>query len=394
MTRKSLDHWLENWQMRSIRTVLVVLLAAVVAGFIADRYLLPTKVNYYPVTPHIMALEITGPGLLDAINKVVITARIQGFLLSVGADKNDHVKQGQVLAQLESADLRNQLVAAQAEAQAAKSAISEAGSERDRASAMLRKAQQDYQRRAALAAVNVTSKADLNNAEAALKDAQANFARTSTAIERATAQSAAANANVNVLQARLADATIRSPIDGIVVSRERNVGDLLTPGAMLMQIIDPASIVVSARFDESNMDALHPGDPATVRFASNPTRGLEGKVLRLTRQVDQETREFTADITLRNLPDAWAIGQRAKVSVETQSPARVIAVPKNYISREDGRAGVWLEREKRAIWMPVSLGQLSGTNIEVTHGLEAGDVVLDPHGRYFYQPVALNEAIK
>jgi len=376
--------------MRTIRLILGFAVAVVSAGFVTGWYLLPAKVGYYPVQPRILTVEITGPGLLDAINKVVMTARVQGFLVSIGADKNNHVTVGQVLGQLESSDLRNQLVAAQADADAAASAIAEAGSERDRASASLGKAKLDYERRAALVKVNAVSMADFANSEAALKDAQAYFARTSTTIERATAQSASAAANVNVLRSRLAEATIRSPLDGVVVSRERNVGDLLAPGATLMQIVDPASIVISARFDESTMGSIRSGQRAKVRFASNPSRVFDGKVLRLTRQVDQETREFTADIVLGTLPDDWAMSQRATVAIEAQTPGAVLAVPKNYISRYDGRAGVWLNRRGRATWVPVTLGYGSAANVEVTAGLEAGDTVIDPLGRYPFELISLS----
>lgn len=335
-------------------------------------------------------VQITGPGLLDAINKVIVTARIQGFLLFIGADRNDEVKQGRMLAELSSSDLRNQLAVAQADAQAAKSAIAEAESDRERAAATLTKATQDFNRRTALVKLNVVSEAEFTNSQAALREAQANHAKASTAVERVTAQAASAAANVNVLQAKLADATIRSPINGVVTSRERNVGDLLSPGATLMQIIDPASIVVSARFDESAMAAVRPGQHAEVRFTSDPDRIVEGEVLRLIRQVDQETREFSADITLHGLPKNWAIGQRATVTVEAQYPSFLMAIPKDYVARRDGRPGVWLSRGSRAVWVPVALGYLSGSSIEIKHGLQVGDVVLDPGGRYYLEPVALN----
>lgn len=375
--------------MRTIRLLSVILLATLAGGFVAQWYAVPTAVNHAVVEPRIMALGVVGPGLLDATNKVVITARIPGFLVSIGADKNDRVKKGQVLAQLESADLRNQLLAARSDADAARIAIMEAERERDRANASFGRAKLDFERKATLLKTNVTSQAEFLNSEAAMKEAQAQFARTTVAIERAQAQAASAGANVEVLQAKLAEATIRSPIDGVVVSRDRNVGDLLAPGTALMHIVDPASIVISARFDESTMDSIRPGQAAKVRFASSPDSPLEGEVLRLTRQVDRETREYTADITLKSLPENWAMSQRAAVAIEAQPPGPIIAIPKDFLARYDGRAGVWLERGGRATWLPVALGYVGGSNIQITHGLAAGDVVLDPRGRYPFQPVVL-----
>ena len=71
----------------------------------------------------------------------------------------------------------------------------------------------------------------------------------------------------------------------------------------------------------------------------------------------------------------------------------VYGVPETFVTRRDGRAGVWLARSGRATWTPVALGYTSGTNIEVSRGLKAGDVVLSPAGRYSFEPVDLGEEV-
>lgn len=377
----------ETARRRRFAAILAIVIA--LGGYGAYWYVLPTTVAYHEVRPRMMSLEINGPGLLDAINRVVVTSRIQGFLKAIEVDRNDEVKRGQVLARLESVDLQNQLAAAVAEATAASRSVKEAESERARAQAALDKAKIEYERRTTLVRLNAVSQAELTNTEAAFKQADADVQRSDAVIERVRAQALAQEANVKVLEARLAEATIVSPLDGVVISRERNPGDLLLPGANLMQVVELSTIIVSARFDESARGAIQAGQAARIRFAADPSRVWNGKVLRLSRQVDQETREFTADITLDSLPESWAMGQRANVAVEAQSPQRVIGVPESLVIRRDGRAGVWVARLGRATWIPVTLGYVSGPNIEITRGLEEGDVVLAPQGRYTLQPVSL-----
>jgi multidrug resistance efflux pump len=85
------------------------------------------------VTPAIVGLEISGPALLDARNKVTTTARIHGYLTTVNVDRNDPVKVGQVLAQLETEDVANQLATSAADAEDADRSISEARSDQERA---------------------------------------------------------------------------------------------------------------------------------------------------------------------------------------------------------------------------------------------------------------------
>ncbi|WP_137391134.1 efflux RND transporter periplasmic adaptor subunit [Rhodoligotrophos defluvii] len=370
------------------RVAAMLLVACSGTGLLAGWYLVPTSVDAHVVHQRMMGLEMTGPGLLDAINRVTITARIQGFLTAINADRNDRVTTGQVLATLESTDLENELAAAKATAESTLRAVAEAESTRDRASISFDKAKRDYDRRLPLLKSKTVSEAEFSVVEAAYKEAEADLVRAGTSVQRAQAEAAAAAANVKVLEARLAEATIRSPLNGVVVFRERNVGDLLMPGAALMQIVDPATIIVSARFDESAMGGIKPGQDARVTFASEPGRTFEGKVLRLSRQVDQETREFTVDITLKELPRNWAMGQRTHVTVLGASTTTAIAVPQNYITRRDNRAGVWVDRDGRAVWTPVTLGYLSGTDVQITHGLSEGDAVLDPEGRYPYEPVS------
>lgn len=371
------------------RLAILLVLATAAGAAIAYWYVLPTKVAYHEARPRMMSLDINGPGLLDAVNRVVVTSRIQGFLKSIEVDRNDPVKKGQVLARLESVDLENQLAVAVAEASAAGRTVKETESDRDRATAMFDRAKIEFERRTTLARTNVISPAELTTAEANFKQAEADLARSESSIERAKAQFLSRQANVKVLEAKFAEATITAPLDGVVISRERNPGDLLAPGVNLMQVVELSTIIVSARFDESARTTIKAGQPARISFAADPARVWTGHVLRLSRQVDQETREFTADITLDALPESWAMGQRANVAVEAQSPASVIGIPEHFIARRDGRAGVWLARNGRAEWIPVALGYASGSNIEISRGLKTGDVVLAPAGRYAFQPVAL-----
>ncbi len=383
-----------RFSRRSVRTVIVLLIAAALLFYGIWYYAIPVAVDAQRVAPARAVLEISGPGLLDARNKVVITARVQGYLKSIAVDRNDPVTEQQVLAELEAEDLGNQLVAAKADAEAAQRAIAQARSEQDRAKASAEKAQSDFERKKSLIAGHIITEADWLATEATYRETKADLARAGVMVDRAIAQAASAAANVKVLQARLDYATIRSPLNGVVVMRDRNVGDLLSPGTSLMQIVDPATIIISARFDESVMDTIEPGQAAIVHFASSPERDFKGRVLRLIRQVDQETREFTVDITLEQLPEHWAIGQRANVVIEAPSPTPTITVPRSFVVPQDRRAGVWVDHHDRAEWVPLTLGYPAGTSMQVVGGLRKGDVVLSPNGRYWLQPLSVTSAAK
>lgn len=366
----------------------ILLLGALVGGGLGGYwYGWPREAQSYEVREGVIAREIVAPSVLTANRQVMITAKTPGFLSGVKVDRNDLVREGQSLASLESAELRHQLDAAEANGKAAEFSIREAEVERDRAATAMSLAQDDFGRQQKLFSGSTISSAAFDVAANNLQNAKAALLKAEAAIEQARARAAAAAAEAAALGARIAETDIRSPIDGIVVGRNKTIGDLLAPGAELFDVVDPKSIVASARFDESTIALVKQGQPAVVSFTALDGDSLSGKVLRVTREVDPETREYNAEIVLEKLPESWAIGQRATVTVRTESARKAIAVPQKFVSRRDGRPGVWVLKEWRARWRPVELGYVNGTDIEIRRGLSAGDVIVHPAGRYEWQPI-------
>ena len=377
-----------------IRGILLFIPFAALVGYVVNYYFVPKVVLGLRIVARPIDLEVAGPALLDARNKVTITARIQGYLKKVNVDRNDLVKAGDVLAELDADDLANQLVAAEADAVAAANAIGEARSDQQRATALADKAKQDYNRKLPLRDRQIITEADWSATEAAYHQTQAELLRSGTTILKATAQSASAAANVKLLKVRLGYATITSPLSGVVISRDRNVGDLLSPGTSLLQLVDPKSIILSARLDESVMGIIAPGQTVAVYFASAPHDEISGSVLRVVRLVDQETREFAVDLTLRHLPMHWALGQRANVVIKASSISPAISIPQNFIARRNGRVGVWRLTYGSAQWARIDLGYPSGDHVQVLNGLNADNIILDPDRTYAYMPAKVWEVTR
>lgn len=365
------------------------LASIVVAGVSLGSYwyVLPVEAQRYDVVEKIIAREIVAPGVLAANRQVMITARTLGFLSAINVDRNDMVKKGQVLAVLDSTELQYQMAAAEANLRASEDIIKEAEVERDRATQALQTAQQDYDRQRQLYQKSAISAASFDTATAGLQNAKALALKAGAVLEQARAKAEAAKADAAALAVRLSESEIRSPIDGVVVSRNKTIGDLLAPGAELFEVVDPASIVVSARFDESTITLVKPEQAARVAFSALDGLALAGSVLRVGREVDPETREYAAEISLTALPSSWAIGQRATVTVVAESGRPGIAVPQMLLARQDGRAGVYVLEDGRARWKPVELGYVNGTDIEIRKGLDTNTIVLDPVGRFEWQRI-------
>ena len=368
---------------------LAALAAAVLAiGFPGVRYLYPHAVEGEVLRPGMLDVALQGPGTLAALTEASVGSRIQARIDELAVDRNDVVARGETLARLAFDDLSGAFDAAKASAHAAERAVSAAQAERDRAVATLEKARATHERQVALLAKGVASEAGLEDALAARRQAEADLTRAGRAVEQAEAERDAATARIAVARAQLDDSVLRAPISGVVVSRTRHVGEMLSPGSELLHIVDPTSLVLTARLDESAIAAVLPGQAAQVTF-SRAENAIPGHVLRLGREVDQETREFEIDIALDTLPSNWALGQRgmARIVIERRGP--VLTVPASFLAWRDGHPGVWVASHARARWREVTLGAAGTQRVEIRRGLDAGQTILKPGELYPFMRVRL-----
>lgn len=366
---------------RFLITTAFVLAAA--GAWLGWRYGVPRAVSIMVAEPVALQRELRAPGTLDALDRASVSASIQGVVAALHVDVGDRVRAGDPVAELVADDLKAQLEAAQAAHSATRTAVILAEAERRRAEATRANARSTLDRQEELIRSGATSRSALENAQTALEQSLADLARADAAVNQAKATQAAQAATVAATRAQLDKSTIRAPIGGVVVARKLNTGDLVVPGSAIVELVNPASIVLSARFDESVIAAVALGQHATLTFGAGADAPISGTVRRLGREVDTETREFTVDVAPGRLPHNWAMGQRgtARLSVETR--AKVLAVPPTALAPRPQGMGLYVESNGRAAWQRVSLGASGGGQVEVRTGLRAGDrVLVDPASAY------------
>ena len=162
----------------------------------------------------------------------------------------------------------------------------------------------------------------------------------------------------------------------MIVQRFRDSGDIAVPGSSVLDLVATEELWISAWVDETQMSRVAEGQPARVAFRSEPDHAYRGEVARLGRQADRETREFTVDVHVLELPKNWAVGQRAEVYIETARKTGVTVLPAQYILWRDEKPGVLVREGRHALWRDLTLG-LSGREIvEVATGLEPGEWVV------------------
>lgn len=365
--------------IRQISTWSVI--AAVVGLALYKMKFSPVPVIAHTVTRGEIVAEVMGTGTLESRVKTTISPRIQERLTEVLADQGETVKAGQLLARLDASELKQQVAIAEATLAAAEQTMERVKADISRSEAVLAQAKLYQQRLVNLAAGKAVSQSDADKASEALAVAEADLKRSQATISEAGAQRMVAEKNLLFRREQLSFTEIRAPYDGLIIRRDRDPGDVVVPGASLMQLISEKELWISAWVDETAMPSLSPGQPARITFRSEPGHDYPGKVVRLGREADRETREFLVDVHVSQLPKNWTIGQRAEVFIETARKADVVVLPAEYLMWNDGHAGVLIHSAGKAQWRELTLGLRSMDHLSVIQGLKPGDQVVKSPGR-------------
>lgn len=366
----------------SNRSLVISLVVAGLAAFAVYKFkFAPMPVVGHIVTRGEIVAEVMGTGTLEPRVKTTISARIQERLAEVLVDQGDSVKAGQLLARLEDAESKQQVAIADATLAAGRKTAERVHADLARSEAVLAQAQVENTRLTSLLASNAVSRTETEKATEALRIAEADLKRSYAAISEAEGQNVVAEKNLLFRKEQLAFTEIHSPYDGLIIRRDRDAGDVLVPGASIMQVISLDELWISAWLDETAMPALAPDQPARIIFRSEPGRIYSGKVSRLGREMDRETREFLVDVRASELPKNWTIGQRAEVFIETGRQADEVLVPTAFLAWRAERAGVFVNTGGKSKWREVTPGLRGKDHVAITQGLNAGDeVVRTPDG--------------
>jgi len=274
-------------------------------------------------------------GFVEAQQPVSVSARLTAPVRQVLADEAQRVARGQPLILLDDEEQRHAL---------------------QQAAAQRRVAQQDEQRALTLFAKGWVTRAARDSAVAAAQSG------------RAAEESA---------RARLDQMIVRSGIDGVVLRRDVEPGDLASPGRVLMTLGDPSRIWITATIDERDVARIQPGQEALMASDAWPGRVLRGHVREVTPGGDPEQRAFRARIVTDGAV-ALPLGLTLEVNIVTRRAQRALLVPASAI--EEGK--VWIVRGHRVHAKTVRTGIAGTDEVQILSGLSRGDMVVKaPEGK-------------
>jgi len=360
---------------RGLKWVVGLAVAAAIAYWM---WLAPMPVAAHVVQRGEVVAEVMGTGTLESHISASISPKISGLIRAVLVDQGDRVEAGQVLVQLDDGDLSRQVEVAESALSAAHAAVERRQADRARALAVLDQARFDFDRVANLVKLGTGSTTEFEDARKTLRVSEADLSSSEAALVEAQKQVVTAMKTLELHQTRLADASVRAPFAGLITRRDRDPGDIVVPGSSILALVAMDELWLSAWGDETQMAKLQPGQPARVVFRAAPGRSYPGAVARLGREVDRETREFLVDVHVHELPENWAIGQRAEIYIETGRKADAVLLPSRFIGWQDGKAGTFVESGGRAAWRPLGLGLRGQESVEIIEGLSPNERAIVP----------------
>lgn len=270
-------------------------------------------------------------GSVTSDHRVAISTRISGYVLDLDVREGDRVEKGQLLARIDPVEARQALIQAQA---------------------------------------------DLNNAEAELRRYEELFregAETKQKVERVRLRYKLAASQVKQASNRLSYSEIRSPVAGIVVEKRLSKGALAAPGAAILVLEDPTSLLVETHVSEQFVDGIHVGDTVAVEVAVRQ-RSLPGSVRQVVQAADAVSHQFLIKIALHEY-DGIRPGMYARIGFVTGS-RKALLVPEQAIIEQAGLHGIYIvDAQDRARYRQIRIGRVRDGKAEVLAGLHEGDVI-------------------
>jgi HlyD family secretion protein len=387
-----------------------------------------------------IASLVTASGEIKPINFVNVGANAMGRITRLFVKEGEHVKKGQMLAQLENvqsaadvAQMKATLASSQTDAVAADAALKTALAQSNSSSASLAQSKLDFERAQSLYKNQLIAKQDYDSKKAAYEVAQAVASQDVARVAQARANLDSSQGHVNIAKAQLvhfsdvlSKTVYSAPYDGVVTNLPVHEGDTVVmgiqnaPGSTLMTVADMSVITAEVRVDETDIVNVRLGQPAEVTIDAMPGQTFKGKVTEIgdnaivrstgistsqTTSSTQEAKDFKVVITLDKPPDNLRPGLSTTAKITTGSEHDVLTIPIQALIMRDKNAleeqkpgsknskpaptpgaqgkkesqdiqGVFVVVNKKAQFHPVETGITGTADIQVKSGLSANDEII------------------
>ena len=365
-----------------IIALVVVSIAALGAMFALRNSNSNQKFKTEKVSSGDLRYAVTATGTMNAVTTVLVGTQVSGTIKHLYADFNSHVKKGEMLAQIDTAVFDAQVEQARAGLIAAQANV-------EKAEAALLDAKRVRARNEALFSRDLIARSDLDTSET-------NEMAAAAQLKAATAQVGQARAALKVAETNLRYANILSPVDGMVISRNVDVGQTVAASFQTPTLFtiaqDLTKMQINTNVDEADIGKIRVGHPVEFTVDAYPDQIFKGtvSVIRNAPATVQNVVTYDVVVKVRNPDLILKPGMTANVSIITAAKKSVVKVPDAALrfqlsakapklqERKESRGyGVWVLENNNPKRVAVAAGISDGSYTEVVSGdLKAGDEVI------------------
>jgi len=322
------------------------------------------------------------PGDMQALVDSPVFARVDGYLRTRLVDYGDHLKAGQLMAEIETPELDQQINQARATLAQSEAALKEFQADLDLSKANRNMADLTVKRWRRLANGGVVARQEADQKEADFAVGEAQVARAQASIATGQETVRANQANVHRLEEMKVFARITAPFTGVVTARNVDIGTLVNSGngGAARELFHMAQIQVMRIFvnvPQTYVGSIHPGQTAELRVQELPGQVFSAKVTRIANALDPGSRAMLTVLEVPNPRGILMPGMYAQVRFSTGRAEPAVIIPGDALTtgRQGPRVAV-VGADHRIHFRQIHIGQDLGSELEVVSGLSPGEVVV------------------
>ncbi len=323
------------------------------------------------------ASVLNASGYVTARRRATVSSKVTGKVVEVNVDEGMAIREGQVLARLDDADVQASLGLALAQVEAAKRAVREN-------EVRLHEARLTLGRRQSLFKDGIVTQSDIDQGEAEVGSFEAR-------ISAAAQQVAVAERQVNLRQTDLDNTVIRAPFSGVAISKDAQPGEMVSPVSAgggftrtgICTIVDMRSLEIEVDVNESYINRVTNAQRVTAVLDAYPEWQIPAKVITTVPTADRQKATVLVRIAFdaldpRILPDMGVKVTFLRDAEESSTPAAqpVSLIPKSAVRTENSQSYVFVVREETVERRAVRTGGLDGDRLEVVAGLTSADRIV------------------
>lgn len=368
---------------RHLGRVLFLFVVLVALGAVVARRMQPKAVTVSPVVRGVAVEAVYATGTVEALDRVTVKAKVAGSIADLLVREGDHVKKGDLLAKVDSPTLKFDLAKGQSELWAASKQAQKNGpqiealeAQAKATEASLKIAREDRDRLIKLVAAGTSTQVELDKANTQVATLEAQLAA-QQAQKKALqidlgAKASGAGASVDALAARLADTEVRSPLDGVVLGRSVDPGEVVNVNQALFKVGDIQKLVLECSIDEADIAKVKVGAKAAVSLYAFAGKSFKGEVFEILPDADRTKKSFLTRVRVLDAPAGMRSGMSAEVNViVAERPASLLAPAESL----DSEGYVWVIKDGRAERRKVDVGVRDMLRVEIKGGLTEGEQV-------------------